>query len=224
MLYIKRKSRIYLTILIFVIFCLILINNNYTYFVTLTENEQLSSKNAKEESSDFKETFCLENTLHSTCFLGKKFCHPGYFNDCSLKKTPANPWYTEDCPNLKMPISWHKDMPFELISQGKKCSGEILFNGISKCAYLCFSHPSSGVAQVPIVYWKRMLMNEIDAWKLAEGNDDRGMEHQVNFNHYVDLPKNLGNFIEIGAGPYTQTQFLVFKNKKFDNITFLGEI
>jgi hypothetical protein len=66
-----------------------------------------------------------------------------------------------------------------------------------------------------------MLKNEVEAWKFAEGVDDRGTEHQRNFNYYADLPENLGHFIEIGSGPYTQTQF-IYKNKKFDSITFLG--
>ena len=221
MLNTRKKVRIYLTIFMFAIFCLILVKDDY-FVKEKTFKRKIISKDTKHKFSESVENYCIENTLHSTCFLGKLFCHPGYFKeDCSLKKAPANPWYTEDCPNLKMEITYSKDMKFELISQGKKCPNESLMNGISKCAYLCFSHPSYGVAQVPLIYWKRMLKNEVEAWKFAEGVDDRGTEHQRNFNYYADLPENLGHFIEIGSGPYTQTQF-IHKNKKFDSITFLG--
>jgi hypothetical protein len=221
MLNTRKKYRLCITILVAVTFCLIIINNKKRNLVFFDENTQLYSIDETNESNYLGKEFCSEDTLHSICFLGRTFCHPGYFgDDCSLKRIPSNPWYSEDCPNLKLEITYSKHMPFELISQGKKCLNENLMSGISKCAYLCFSHPMHGVAQVPLAYWKRVSMNEVEAWKLAEGVDDRGIEHKLLFNNYADLPENLGKFIEIGAGPYTQTQFIL--NKKFESITFLG--
>ena len=163
---------------------------------------------------------CTENSLHSTCFLGKLFCHPGYFEkNCSIRIQPANPWYTDDCPNLNRDVTYSNDLSFELLSQGKNCTKDNFISGISKCAYLCFSHPFYGVAQIPLLVWQQTLNNEVEAWKYAEGVDDRGIEHKINFNRYEDLPSNLGYFIEIGSGPYTQTQFI--RDKNFDSITFL---
>jgi len=51
---------------------------------------------------------------HSVCFIGKRFCHPGYTGElCDEKLVPANPWYTADCKNLKQDITFDIDMPLE---------------------------------------------------------------------------------------------------------------
>ncbi len=160
---------------------------------------------------------------HSVCFIGKRFCHPGYTGEfCDDKLVPANPWYTADCKNLKQDITFDIDMPLETfftkdvgldlayisrdsfhllfielfrfrITEPVQCSHKVL-NGITECAYLCFSHPVSGVPQIPIAFWKRVQENEASVWKgWGVGSNDRGAEHLEGFMNYKDVPgsKNL---------------------------------
>lgn len=161
---------------------------------------------------------CHVNNSHSTCFLNKLFCHPGYTGvDCSTRQIPANPWYTDDCPNLKESITFRIDMPIDMISKGKTCKNQEKINDLAECAYLCFSHPDIGVAQIPIVLWKLFQQNEAEVWHdmlFGNSSSDRGKEHLQGFDQYKSLPINLGNYIEVGSGPFTQTQFIIDRNFK----------
>lgn len=77
---------------------------------------------------------CHVNNSHSTCFLNKLFCHPGYTGvDCSTRQIPANPWYTDDCPNLKESITFRIDMPIDMISKGETCKNQEKINDLAEC-------------------------------------------------------------------------------------------
>jgi SAM-dependent methyltransferase len=131
----------------------------------------------------------------------------------------ANPWYTDDCPNLNQAKTFDENMPTNMLSSGKNCPNDDTSKGASKCAYLCFSHEVTGVAQIPLSLWKIVQKNEFDVWKGSYGSSDRGGEHIEGFGQYASLPDNLGNYLEIGCGPYTQTQFII--NHQFKSITLL---
>jgi len=167
-----------------------------------------------------REVSCQSNTENSVCFFGRRFCYPGYTGEfCTEKLKVANPWYTHDCPNLNEQKTFDENMPMSMLSSGKNCPDEQSFKGVSKCAYLCFSSEVTGVAQIPLSLWKIVQKNEFDAWKGSYGSNDRGGEHNEGFGQYSSLPENLGNYIEIGCGPYTQTQFII--NHQFESITLL---
>ena len=145
-------------------------------------------------------TGCSDN---SDCFFGKCFCQPGYTGaDCKDLLVPANPWYTEDCPNLTPVPKFKRDD--NRMSSGKNCKthgkGPV-------CQILCFSHPESGVMQVPFPFWKTSLSAENTLWAKNAGKSDRGPEHTEGFGGYAALKgRDLGRLIEIGAGPWTQTR------------------
>jgi hypothetical protein len=168
-----------------------------------------------------KELPCNISTESSVCFFKRRFCHPGFTGEfCTEKLENANPWYTHDCPNLKEHITFDENMPLSMLSSGKNCPNEKSFKGASKCAYLCFSHELTGVAQIPLSLWKIVQQNEFNEWKKKYlGTDDRGKEHIEGFGNYERLPQNLGKYLEIGCGPYTQTQFII--NHTFESITLL---
>ena len=215
-----KRAHLYLIALIAFVLVLTLYEYKSQTRVDLGDYDGSYPRNIASDIKESESGSCSDDGAHAACFLGKQFCHPGYFGEeCTSKKTPANPWYTEDCPNLAQDITFSFDMPLGMLSRGKNCMQEQMFGGLSKCAYLCFSHPLSGVAQIPLSYWKKTMDNEVGAWKYAEGVDDRGVQHKQAFNSYADVPQRLGNYIEIGAGPYTQTQFI--RDKLFDRITFL---
>ncbi len=130
---------------------------------------------------------CQENK-HSVCFIGKRFCHPGYTGKyCSERLHPANPWYSKGCPNLKQEITFDIDMPLESFYTPDNCSSPEI-SGITGCANLCFSHPISGIPQIPMSFWKRVQQNENNVWAGMGGGSDRGGEHLEGFNNYAALP------------------------------------
>jgi len=137
---------------------------------------------------------CKPNS-HSVCFIGKRFCHPGYTgDDCSQKLVPANPWYSEGCPNLKQDITFDINMPLEMFYTKDNCSSKEI-SGITGCANLCFSHPVSGVPQIPLAFWKQVQANEASVWKGMGGGNDRIQEHLEGFDNYKSLPsKYFSNF------------------------------
>lgn len=198
----KKVKNIKLLIIysfIFTAICIIL-NNNLWNKKTLDKitKQFFKEKNERLNINYNQKDFCSRNEAHSVCFLGKRFCHPGYFgDDCNYKNLSSNPWYTADCPNLNQDITYHENMPIEIMSKGKNCTNEKFNSGISNCAYLCFSHPVSGVAQIPKAFWKKVSKNEIETWNRAEGYDDRGSEHLDGFKNYFDLPNNLGKILKI---------------------------
>ena len=163
---------------------------------------------------------CNSDSENVVCFFGRRFCHPGYSGEfCTEKLQPANPWYTSDCPNLKEKRTFDVNFPLNMLSSGENCPNENKIKNLSKCAYLCFSHEITGVAQIPLNLWKLVQQNEFEVWKNSFGSNDRGAEHIEGFGNYIKLPKYLGNYLEIGCGPYTQTQFII--NHEFESITLL---
>lgn len=187
------------------------------FFIKIMDIRYLKTQ---ESMNRIELTNCTLKNSHSICFMNKLFCHPGYSGrSCSNKQIPPNPWYTDDCPNLKELITFNIDMPIEMISKGEKCKSKAIRNGLTECAYLCFSHPDVGVAQIPVALWKIFQQNEASVWKGSTNRNDRGKEHLEGFDQYNSVPSNLGNFIEVGSGPFTQTQYLISRN--FEKISLL---
>lgn len=147
----------------------------------------------------------FKTDLNGVLFLGKLFCYPGYTGDrCDKLLSPANPWYTRQCPNLEKKPTFDENMP--------SANDDPDF-------YLCFSHPVYGVPQIPISLWKLVQNNEANIWKASNDKQDRGVEHLDGFSNYSSLPLSLGNYIEVGSGPFTQTQFII--ERKFYKISLL---
>ncbi len=158
------------------------------------ENEtsfELDNSSEKKQQNqviqDPKQKRCKPNS-HSVCFIGKRFCHPGYTgDDCSQKLVPPNPWYSEGCPNLKQDITFDINMPLEMFYTKDNCEGKEI-SGITGCAKLCFSHPVSGIPQIPLAFWKQVLANEAVYWKGSGSGNDRIQEHLEGFDNYKSLP------------------------------------
>ncbi len=150
-------------------------------------NDSSENKQQNQLIRDSKQKSCEPNS-HSVCFIGKRFCHPGYTgDDCSQKLVPPNPWYSEGCPNLKQDITFDINMPLEMFYTKDNCSSKEI-SGITGCANLCFSHPVSGVPQIPLAFWKQVQANEASVWKGMGGGNDRIQEHLEGFDNYKSLP------------------------------------
>ena len=90
------------------------------------------------------------------------------------------------------------------------------------CLFLCFYHRLTGVIQVPSIFWYKALSNELDYWKQYPTTiDDRLYEHVEGFHGYKVVPIELKSIIEIGAGPFTQLQYLISPFRPFERITLV---
>ncbi|CAF0945751.1 unnamed protein product [Adineta ricciae] len=83
----------------------------------------------------------------------------------------------------------------------------------------CFIHPIYGIGQVPAKRWKAALKTERSVWSTQ--SNDRWNDHLAGFDHYKTLPNDLGEMIEMGCGPFTQTLSILRLPKKKVNITKL---
>jgi SAM-dependent methyltransferase len=162
----------------------------------------------------------------------------GPHNSCTERLKVANPYYTEDCPNLDRKDGntlWPLGDPGDGgggggdISSGSDSSVDTTmltmrdvggrhgcepaldtWNKPFICAYLCYSHEQYGVTIVPETIWNAAQEQEGAVWKSIGGNNDRAMEHITAFDMYKDVAnKQLGDVIEVGSGPWTQSRFLL---------------
>ncbi len=116
------------------------------------------------------------------CFLGKCFCVSGYEGDyCSIRNN-------EPLPPPQDPAT-----------------GECLVDND-----MCHFSEKYGVTVVPYTRWLRAQTGEAAHWKSAPDTEDGWEHHGKDFNHYQSLAHHdLGKFVEIGCGPFTQTYYVM---------------
>uniref|UniRef100_A0A0G4FCD6 EGF-like domain-containing protein n=1 Tax=Chromera velia CCMP2878 TaxID=1169474 RepID=A0A0G4FCD6_9ALVE len=75
----------------------------------------------------------------------------------------------------------------------------------------CLQHPLWGRMAVPPSRWRRAQDEEGEVWRQAPDTDldDRGEDHLWGFDNYRDLPTVLGDYAEVGCGPWTQLRVLL---------------
>lgn len=161
--------------------------------------------NGKQTKSVAMGTNC-DCERHGSRAFGICFCHPGYTgNGCCNKLPPVEGWMAENCTNLKQDVTYRKDMEY-------------------KISVRCFTHPVSGIIRVPTFMWKHAQLAEGHTWEnLQTEPGDRFLEHIEGFQGYRGVPKNLGNLVEIGAGPFTQTLYMVKSRRRLniDHVTLV---
>ncbi len=156
---------------------------------------------------------------HFFKYFDLKVCYPGYSGDeCDRRMKVANPWYTQQCPNLQGDDTFDPHIVIDTKVFGKEgCNppGNSMGLPLSYCASLCYSHPKYGIAVIPHFIWETAQKAEGSAWKGNPSNDDRSAEHITAFQSYKSgLPHDLGDVIEVGAGPWTQTRGMLDANNK----------
>ncbi len=156
---------------------------------------------------------------NARCFLGRCFCTAGWMGlHCDQRRIPANPWYT-DCANIdprntqSTPCPWNPH-------------GDHTHPMHWWCLQMCFWTPDLGIAYVDGPMWDEAQKNEASIWRKhaaqprpaaqpkrnytrPANRDHRHMEHIIAFDFFRALPRELGDVLEIGAGPFTQTATLL---------------
>ena len=148
---------------------------------------------------------------HQVCFLGKCYCLPGWSGVECQRSVRFSKIDGALCPNfsnieqVQNTVLW--DFPQD------KC--HIPFNDPKSCAIHCFWQEDAGIVQVSVGTWMKVSLSEAihheigagkwgpDVFLLPESNT-RFHEFSHAFDNYKQLPQNLGRFIEIGAGLYSQ--------------------
>ena len=82
----------------------------------------------------------------------------------------------------------------------------------------CFIHPVYGIGEVSLKRWTRAASQENDFWVIHVQHEDRWGDHLAGFDNYKLLPNDLGDMVELGCGPFTQTLSILRRTDKNVNI------
>lgn len=75
---------------------------------------------------------------------------------------------------------------------------------------LCYHHPQFGVCAISNERWLSAQKAELALWKgSGSSTDDRADDHLQGFANYGAVPPYLGQVLEIGCGPWTQSTFMI---------------
>lgn len=102
--------------------------------------------------------------------------------------------------------------------QGQECEEQI-YTPCSKLSDECFYNDQSGVLAVSCDRWHKAQRVKNLAWDYRDRNIDIN-NHIKSINYHEILPFDLGDVIEIGAGPFTQSKSIL-RNKIVSSITLL---
>jgi len=157
------------------------------------------------------------------CFLGKCFCLPGRTGSGCQNIRTADWLLTGDhCPVFHT----LKEVQEKPVQEYPVEACHIAEKDPLSCGIFCYWQEDAGIIQVPKSSWERVSDIEYAIWKNLEkmGPDDRNPEHAEGLGAFAALPSDLGNYLEIGAGPYTQTNNIlnVRNNVRIKNI-YLAE-
>lgn len=92
-----------------------------------------------------------------------------------------------------------------------------------KCSPLsdeCFYNDVYGTVSVSCERWHGAQRVEQVTWDTRKTATDRNEAHAESYDNYKSLPNDLGDVIELGAGPFTQSQ-TILQSKKANSITLV---
>lgn len=147
------------------------------------------------------------------CFLGKCHCLSGRSNGPTCrdrKPPPGNLIDPQHCPddlgNTPDAIS---ASPFVTYPETGHCN--ITVKSPENCAIFCYWQEDAGIVHIPRQAWEHVSNVEFSIWESLQRDtpEDRDGEHAEGFGEFKTLPTNLGNYLEVGSGPYTQTKNII---------------
>lgn len=82
-----------------------------------------------------------------------------------------------------------------------------------------------GITRVDAARWQRAQEYERDTWLIhaREWDDDKNVAHAQKFDDYKALPDDLGDFIELGCGPFTNAR-VIFRTHTAQSATLLDPL
>lgn len=105
-----------------------------------------------------------------------------------------------------------------------------IYNDLAAEKWLSITNDSrflsnDGILRVDETRWQQAQRYERDTWLTynLEASSDRNEEHRTGFNGYQALPEHLGQYIELGCGPFTNTRFIL-NGRNADSIMLLDPL
>ena len=88
-----------------------------------------------------------------------------------------------------------------------------------------FAAEDGSVSEVDTARWEQAQEYERATWlEFNRGSlDDRNGDHRDGFGGYVDVPADLGAFIEIGCGPFTNSR-IILEGRTAKSVTLLDPL
>ncbi len=82
-----------------------------------------------------------------------------------------------------------------------------------------------GILRVDQERWQQAQAYERETWLRynLDAENDRNEMHQIGFGHYAMLPAALGDYIELGCGPFTNTRFII-RDRHLSSLTLLDPL
>lgn len=82
-----------------------------------------------------------------------------------------------------------------------------------------------GITRVDAARWQRAQEYERDTWLIhaREWDDDKNVAHAQKFDDYKALPDDLGDFIELGCGPFTNAR-IILEGRRAHTVTLLDPL
>lgn len=152
---------------------------------------------------------------NQSCFLGKCYCLPGFGGPDCTTRTVYRKLDGEACPTFesKAAASNQESWQFPV----EKC--HLSFVDPISCAIFCSYQGDAGIVTVGGKLWGEVSDGEFDIWSRVKFNhwseiaesDTRWKEYDQGFRGYraLSLKQNLGRYLEVGAGMFTQIHNLL---------------
>jgi len=88
-----------------------------------------------------------------------------------------------------------------------------------------YYHEETGIAKVDSQRWQAAQSVEHYTWfeLCPDFSDDRSLEHSIAFDRYNAVPSHLGDVLEIGCGPFTQSR-TILTGRTFKSLTLLDPL
>ena len=235
-----RERRRYQRVLLFILGLLA------TYFIgRYAANEVFYAKGVTTTDRTATESLsprcrCSQSSVvefsNGECFFEALVCYPGFGGEqCDVQltnevrvarcvRTPVElslQTYRAHCPLDTHGTQWTRSL-IEETRQACLESQPANDEWKRSCLFLCFYHRLTGVIQVPRIFWHRALTNELHYWKENPTFiEDRLYEHVEGFDSYANVPQLIESIVEIGAGPFTQVQYLLTSVRSIEQITLI---
>ncbi len=118
------------------------------------------------------------------------------------------------------------DLPIFVASPIEIYHGDVAREKLSETNDNRFHTDADGVIKVDLQRWEQAQAYERKTWMEynLEATEDRNTAHAQQFDNYAALPENLGDVLEIGCGPFTNSLKMVEAGHSLNSITLVDPL
>jgi len=118
------------------------------------------------------------------------------------------------------------DLPVFVASPTEVYHGDVAREMLSQTNDNRFHTDADGIVKVDLQRWEQAQSYERKTWMEynLEATEDRNTAHAQHFGNYEVLPKNLGDVLEIGCGPFTNIYNILQSGHEANSITLVDPL